>query len=249
MCLRTSAWVWPCGAVLLLLARPGPGAAAWVESTFHASQRAEKRRRCSTLLPVPVRPMNRSLLGWDVLLASAAEQLAEPPPRLASRCPGCQPLAGPGGAAACAGALPGHRRCPGARCWRRRTAGRAVAGATAARVFAAVLQQPIPALLFSTAQVSATNFEPSFYVARPLRGTQARWLAVVQVQAALLTPVLMQSVDIAGLHVSLVRDDGAALLSVPAQSSPGLLPTPLQAEHIGGRSWPRKRAHPWARVH
>ena len=126
--------------------------------------------------------------------------------------------------------------------WHRRSTGRAVAGATA-EFLQQVLQQPFLRCCSARPRSVQRILSPSFYVARPvLRGRKARWLAVVQVQAALLTPVLMQSVDIAGLHVSLVRDDGAALLSVPARSSPGLLPTPLQAGAHWGRSWPRKRA-------
>ena len=229
--------VW--GLVLLFLLALAQGA-AWVESTFHASQRAEKEAQVQHFVAGASAAMNRSLLGWDVLLASAAEQFGRAPAEAG------QPLP------------------PDANRWLAQAArhnmqvrylaivdaqGQVLASSDPQgeqllvqlppEFLQQVLQQPIPSLLFSTAQVSATNFEPSFYVARPvLRGTQARWLAVVQVQAALLTPVLMQSVDIAGLHVSLVRDDGAALLRVPAQSSPGLLPTPLQA----GAHWGQELA-------
>ena len=229
--------VW--GLVLLFLLALAQGT-AWVESTFHTSQRAEKEAQVQHFVAGASAAMNRSLLGWDVLLASAAEQFGRAPAEAG------QPLP------------------PDANRWLAQAArhnmqvrylaivdaqGQVLASSDPQgeqllvqlppEFLQQVLQQPIPSLLFSTAQVSATNFEPSFYVARPvLRGTQARWLAVVQVQAALLTPVLMQSVDIAGLHVSLVRDDGAALLSVPAQSSPGLLPTPLQA----GAHWGQELA-------
>ena len=68
--------VW--GLVLLFLLALAQGA-AWVGSTFHASQRAEKEAQVQHFVAGASAAMNRSLLGWDVLLASAAEQFGRAP--------------------------------------------------------------------------------------------------------------------------------------------------------------------------
>ena len=155
--------VW--GLVLLFLLALAQGA-AWVGSTFHASQRAEKEAQVQHFVAGASAAMNRSLLGWDVLLASAAEQFGRAPAEAG------QPLP------------------PDANRWLAQAArhnmqvrylaivdaqGQVLASSDPQgehllvqlppEFLQQVLQQPIPSLLISTAQVSATNFEPSFYVA------------------------------------------------------------------------------------
>ncbi len=81
------------------------------------------------------------------------------------------------------------------------------------------LDQPVSTLVVSAPLVSFASSERVLYVARHIRmGDGTRLLAVAQVPTAMLVSVLMQSVDIPGLEVTLERRDGELLIGVPAPS-------------------------------
>ena len=83
-----------------------------------------------------------------------------------------------------------------------------------------VLEQPVSTLTVSPPSVSFTSSERVLYLARYLDVDKGpRLLAVAQVPISMLMPVLMQSVDIAGLEVTLERRNGELLLSMPAQAN------------------------------
>jgi diguanylate cyclase (GGDEF)-like protein len=82
-----------------------------------------------------------------------------------------------------------------------------------------VLEQSVATLVVSPPSVSFTSAERVLYLARYLDvGGGSRLLAVAQVPVSMLIPVLMQSVDIAGLEVTLERRNGELLVSMPART-------------------------------
>jgi diguanylate cyclase (GGDEF)-like protein len=90
------------------------------------------------------------------------------------------------------------------------------------------LEQPVSTLVVSAPAVSFASSERVLYVARHIRkGDGTHLAAVAQVPVAMLVSVLMQSVDIAGLEVTLERRGGELLLSVPAPGDTA--PSPLQS--------------------
>jgi len=94
------------------------------------------------------------------------------------------------------------------------------------------LEQPVPTMIVSRPSVSFTSSERVLYLARQLHARDGkRLVAVAQVAVSMLMPVLMQSVDIPGLEVTLERSDGELLLSMPvwASTKPVKLTPPLPA--------------------
>jgi signal transduction histidine kinase/ActR/RegA family two-component response regulator len=107
------------------------------------------------------------------------------------------------------------------------------------------LAQPRPMLAISAPVMNLANSERAIYFARPLalRSGQ-RVLVVAEVPVSIVATILAQSVQIPGLVVTLERDDGQLLASVPASDAQlgQLLATPLPAQaldgiavHTGGR--------------
>jgi diguanylate cyclase (GGDEF)-like protein/PAS domain S-box-containing protein len=80
-----------------------------------------------------------------------------------------------------------------------------------------VLTQPVPTLAISAPVIHPATSSRVLYLARPVivaHGTEA--IALAEVQVPLLSNILAQGVDIAGLEITLERADGQLLASVPA---------------------------------
>ena len=94
--------------------------------------------------------------------------------------------------------------------------------------------------------VNFATSERAIYFARPLplASPTTRVLAVAEVPVSIVTTILAQAIEIPGLVVTLERDNGQLLASVPAasRSSAQSLATPLPAEALDGR--PTRAAGP-----
>ena len=89
-----------------------------------------------------------------------------------------------------------------------------------------VLADPSPRMHISTPRYNFASAERALYLARPvLLADGRRALLVAEVPVPALAAIVSQSVDIAGLTLSLERDDGVLLASVP--SAEARLGTPL----------------------
>lgn len=78
------------------------------------------------------------------------------------------------------------------------------------------MAQPVSTLTVSAPAVSFSSSERVLYLGRYIRlADGTKLLAVVEVPTTMLTSVLMQGVDIAGLEVTLERSSGQLLLGVP----------------------------------
>ena len=83
------------------------------------------------------------------------------------------------------------------------------------------LSQPSPTLAISAPSVNVATSERAIYFARAFRlGPDRRVLAVAEMPVSIVTTILAQSVQIPGLVVTLERDDGQLLASVPASTAP-----------------------------
>jgi len=79
------------------------------------------------------------------------------------------------------------------------------------------LAQPTPTLAVSAPILNYATSERALYFARPLQLTpQRRVLVIVEVPLPLIITILAQAVEIPGLSVTLERDDGQLLASVPS---------------------------------
>ena len=99
------------------------------------------------------------------------------------------------------------------------------------------LNQPTPMLAISAPVLSLATSERAIYFARPLAlGPGRRVLVVAEVPVSIITTILAQSVQIPGLVVTLERDDGQLLASVPASDAQlgTRLATPLPLEALNG---------------
>ncbi|HEY2190617.1 MAG TPA: ATP-binding protein, partial [Caldimonas sp.] len=99
------------------------------------------------------------------------------------------------------------------------------------------LAQTIPILAISKPILNFATSERAIYFARPLAlGGQRRVLVVAEVPVSILTTILAQSIQIPGLEVTLERDDGELLASVPAQDAQlaQRLAEPLPAHALSG---------------
>jgi len=182
--------------------------------------------------------LNRVLLGFDVLLASTDEML------------GLSALEGrPLDAATASQVL---RRATRQNLMVRFVAllddqGRVLASSDPAaeqlavevpeRFLRQVLDPSVASMVVSPPMVSFASSESVLYMARAVHMEDGRrLLALAQVPVAMLVPVLMQSVDIAGLEVTFERQDGELLLAVPAASvARRAVPQPLQPGAHWGR--------------
>lgn len=80
-----------------------------------------------------------------------------------------------------------------------------------------VLAQPVSTLIASAPVVSFASSEQVLYFARYIKlADSSKVLAVAEVQASLLTAIMIQGVDISGLEVTLERGNGQLLAGVPA---------------------------------
>ncbi|WP_284618390.1 ATP-binding protein [Aquabacterium humicola] len=114
-----------------------------------------------------------------------------------------------------------------------------------------VLAQAVPALSISAPVVPFASAERALYFARPVQlDAQRRGLVVAEVPLPLLGALLAQANDLAGLQVTVERDDGLLLLSMPADerqigrllppllpaaSAPAALPAPNSAVRAPAR--------------
>ncbi|GAD22816.1 EAL domain-containing protein [Acidovorax sp. MR-S7] len=85
---------------------------------------------------------------------------------------------------------------------------------------AAAMAPTVPTLAMSAPQLSTASSERVLYVARPLRlGDGTQLLALAQVPVDALVPVLMQGLSMSDLEVTLERGRGEMLIGVAAQQS------------------------------
>jgi signal transduction histidine kinase/ActR/RegA family two-component response regulator len=106
-----------------------------------------------------------------------------------------------------------------------------------ARFIHDTLGQPSPTLAISAPAVNAATSERAIYFARAIKlGPERRLLAVAEVPVSIVTTILAQSVQIPGLVVTLERDDGQLLASVPASTAEmgERLAAPLPAQALDG---------------
>ncbi len=100
------------------------------------------------------------------------------------------------------------------------------------------LAQPRPMLAISAPVHNRANAERAIYFARPLLlGPARRVLVVAEVPVSILATILAQSVQIPGLVVTLERDNGQLLTSVPASDAQlgQVLATPLPEPALSGK--------------
>ena len=100
------------------------------------------------------------------------------------------------------------------------------------------LNQTAPMLAISAPAVNFATSERAIYFARPLTlSPQKRVLAVAEVPVSIITTILAQSVQIPGLVVTLERDNGQLLASVPASNTQlgAALATPLPPRALDGK--------------
>ncbi len=81
---------------------------------------------------------------------------------------------------------------------------------------AEVLAMDPPALAISAPVVNPTTAESALYFARPVGQGAQRTVLLAEMPVSLVAGIAAQSVDIAGLTVTLERSDGQLLVSVPA---------------------------------
>ena len=99
------------------------------------------------------------------------------------------------------------------------------------------LAQAAPMLAISAPTLSVATSERTIYFARPLAlASGQRVLAVAEVPVSIITTILAQSVQIPSLVVTLERDDGQLLVSVPASDAQvgARLAAPLPVKALSG---------------
>jgi len=99
------------------------------------------------------------------------------------------------------------------------------------------LTQATPALAISAPILNFATYERAIYFARPLvLGSGQRVLVVAEVPVSIITTILAQSVQIPGLVVTLERDDGQLLASMPASDAQmgERLAAPLPVQALDG---------------
>jgi len=98
------------------------------------------------------------------------------------------------------------------------------------------LTQPSPQLMISSPAMNFATSERAIYFVRPFTfGNGPRMLAIAEVPVSSLTTILAQSIQIPGLEVTLERENGELLASVPPNDQLGaLLGTSLPAPALSG---------------
>jgi len=100
------------------------------------------------------------------------------------------------------------------------------------------MDQATPMMTVSAPAVNVATSERATYFVRPIDlGPGRRVLAVAEVPVSIITTILAQSVQIPGLVVTLERDDGLLIASVPASNAQlgQRLATPLPAQALDGQ--------------
>ena len=106
------------------------------------------------------------------------------------------------------------------------------------------LTQPAPQMMISPPVMNFVTQERAVYFARPFTFDNKRMLALAEVPVSIVTTILAQSIQIPGLEVTLERENGELLASVPPNETQlgALLVTSLprralsgDAMHIPGR--------------
>ena len=104
-----------------------------------------------------------------------------------------------------------------------------------------VLAQAVPALAISAPGVNPATAEPALYFARPVRLHGVPALLLAEVPVAQVAGIAAQSIDIAGMTLTLERSDGLVLASAPAAPQAGaqaLVATPaLPTASANGQVW------------
>ncbi len=236
--------VWGLVAVLLVVLAAGASYEVW-----NARQRAlaDSEAQATRFLAGAEAAFNRSLLGIDVLLAGTDEFLGlsttvpqwvnvEAATRLLSNAASQNLMVR-------FVALVDEK---GRSFVTSEPAGMAVQRELPQSFIAEALAQPMSTLVTSSPIESAANLERVLYFGRYIRMADgSNLLAVAEVPTAMLTTVLMQGTDIAGLEVTLERGNGQLLLGIPdsgARSSSAHIP-PLNATPE-----PKDRAQVMARL-
>ncbi len=105
---------------------------------------------------------------------------------------------------------------------------------------ATVFGQAVPGLLLSAPMASAVSGEMSLYLARTLKLADGRRvMAVGELPATLLGSIILNAADAPGLAVTLERDDGELLVSMPANDrlNGQHLSPPLSAAQADGSAF------------
>ena len=104
---------------------------------------------------------------------------------------------------------------------------------------ARVLAPGVPVLAISTPIVNPATAEAALYFARPLAIGAASTVLLAEVPVSLVAGIAAQSVEIAGLTVTLERSDGTLLASMPGDERLGRqrLQQPLSAASATGVPW------------
>ena len=235
---RVPAILWG-GAALFVLA------VVLAAGTLLRSQRAEAlaggEARVTRFVSGAEAAINRSFLGIDLLLAGLAEPLADLNP-------------GHGGPAAGAAASRLLAQVTQQNLQLREVSlldadGQVLAagksgsrrlGVVLPPMFVAeVLDLAMPGLRISDPIVNGATAEPALYFARPVRWGGQPAVLVAEMPVSLVAGIAAQSVDIAGLTVTLERSDGRLLVSVPGTEQAGvrqLRPVLTQASATG-QAW------------
>ncbi len=219
-------------------------AVLWTAASLLKTQQTEARTqgeaRITRFMSGAEAAINRSFIGIDMLLAGLGDPLAElnhPDPTLA-RQQRSRLLAqvvrqnlhlrdvvllGADGSVQAAGQENSLRQAP----------------TLPADFLAKVLAPGVPALAMSTPIVNPATAEAALYFARPLVLGATNSLLLAEVPVSLVAGIAAQSVEIAGLTVTLERSDGALLASVPGDARLGRqrLQLPLAAASATGTPW------------
>ena len=210
-------------------------------STQQADALASSEARVTRFVSGAEAAINRSFLGIDLLLAGLAEPLAD-----------FNPTQGGLGARAAASRLLSQVTRQNLQlrelalldaAGQVLTSGRGGSQRLGLRLpagfLAEVLTQTAPALLISDPIVNVDTAEPVLYFARPVRWGSQPAVLVAEVPVSLVAGIAAQSVDIAGLTVTLERSDGRLLVSVPGteQASLRQLRPLLAAASATGQAW------------
>ena len=104
---------------------------------------------------------------------------------------------------------------------------------------AKVLAPGVPALVISAPIVNPATAEAALYFARPLALGATPTVLLAEVPVSLVAGIAAQSVELAGLTVTLERSDGTLLASVPGDERLGRqrLQQPLAAASATGTPW------------
>jgi diguanylate cyclase (GGDEF)-like protein len=215
----------------------------------HDDALAESGVRVARLAGEAEAGMNRTLLGFDVLLATTGELIS----RTAGSRDGIDPLR--------AGEL--LRRVARQNLMLRSVAlldaqGRVLASSAPSGeqqqamdlpegFLASVMEPAVPTLTASAPQLNAASGEHVLYLARPLRlGDGTPLIVLAQVPVDALTPALMQEQNMPGLEVTLESAQGEVLIGMAAQQGlqerAHFAAVPLGEGSGGARDWLDARA-------